>query len=261
MALLLYYSGIVWLYGVIRKSILSQYRLTILMYHRVRDDSVDPDMSVSTTHFDRQMGLLSKSFDVISLAEVVELLNGDRSLRRDTVAITFDDGYQDNYVNAFPILNKHGLTATVFIISGRVGEEGMLSLTEIKEMRRAGWEIGSHTITHPILKDLSDEAAKREIVDSKRDLEALLGEEINVFAYPKGKKLVHLDDRDVSLVREAGYRAAVVTDNGWIDRGSDPCQLRRIGIRNVPMFVVKARLSGIFESYPFRKLRAVAGLH
>jgi hypothetical protein len=91
-------------------------------------------------------------------------------------------------------------------------------------------------------------------------LQQLLKQEVNLFAYPKGKKNVHYTPAIKSIVQKAGYSAAVCTDNGVVTLESDPFELNRIGIRNFPMFVVKTRISGIFESFPVRFVRGFLGV-
>ena len=91
-------------------------RFLILMYHRVRDDNVATNISVSTKNFERQMEYLKESFKLVSLENLVKNINSRTNSTMDAIAITFDDGYRDNYWNAFPILKKNGFPATVFVI-------------------------------------------------------------------------------------------------------------------------------------------------
>ncbi len=259
LSFVLYYSGIVFVYKLIRKHVFRKYRSMVLMYHRVRDDEKDPDMSVRAESFKKQLEYFSQHFDVLSLKDFLEgTKRGGR--RKDTLTITFDDGYEDNYQVAFPVLKSFGMPATIFLISGESDlYEEMLTLVEINEMRKHAIGFGSHTVTHPILTELDPKAADLEITGSKKELEARLGETIRYFAYPKGKRY-HFNDQIKSIVREAGYEAAFCTENGYVDETSDRFAIRRIGIRNVPMFVLKTRLSGIFESRPIYFLRRLMGL-
>lgn len=179
---------------------------------------------------------------------------------RDTLVITFDDGFKDNFDNAYPILKKYGAGATIFLIAGAIGQEDMLNEQQIREMQGSLIEFGSHTVTHPILATLPIQKATGEIADSKRLLQDLLHQEVNLFAYPKGKKNVHYTSVTKSIVQKAGYLAAVCTDNGPVSPDSDLFELKRIGIRNFPMFVIKTRISGIFESPPIRYFRNRVGV-
>ncbi|MCW5661949.1 MAG: polysaccharide deacetylase family protein [Burkholderiaceae bacterium] len=103
----------------------------------------------------------------------------------------------------------------------------MMSSQQVRELRSMGMQIGAHTITHPILASMTDESARAEIVDSRRHLEAILGEPVRLFAYPNGKPGGDYDARHVEMVREAGFAAAASTVWGVSTRGSDRFQLRR----------------------------------
>jgi len=255
---ILYFSGFVMVYKIIRKHLFRRYRSIVVMYHRVRDDDKDPDMTVSSVTFQKQMAYLKKHFQAVSLDELMRGLEAKKV--KDTVAITLDDGYEDNYSNAYPILRDFDLPATIFLISGESDlYEDMLTLEQIRQMQPHKILFGSHTISHPILTELDKEAAFREIAGSKKELETKLNSTVQFFAYPKGKRY-HFNGAIKAFVKEAGYEAAFCTENGYVDKDSDRFEVRRIGIRNVPMFVFKTRLSGIFESRPVYSLRKLLGL-
>ena len=142
------------------------------------------------------------------------------------VIVTFDDGYADNYTVAFPILKRYGFVATVFLVSDYVNTDHvycwdlpaaeaqgdlnpyrLLSWGQIHEMAAYGIEFGSHTCTHPQLTQLTTQECWTEIVRSRVDLQARLGREVVSFCYPRGD----LNAEVVQMVRQAGYRSAVVT--------------------------------------------------
>ena len=114
------------------------------------------------------------------------------------------------------------MTGTVYVVSSAIGginewdsragdmREPMMSLAQIKELAEAGFEIGSHTVSHPHLTTISDEQLQREIVDSKRALEDITGKEVVSFSYPYGD----LDERVIDAVMAAGYKNAVSTKLG-----------------------------------------------
>lgn len=122
------------------------------------------------------------------------------------VAITFDDGYADNYTTAWPILKQYKATATIYLAPEMVGID-RLSPQMIHEMNAAGIEFGAHTRTHAHLPSTEEAAARQEIFDSRALVAALTGQHCMSFAYPYGK----FTDRDVALVRAAGFTSAVTT--------------------------------------------------
>jgi peptidoglycan/xylan/chitin deacetylase (PgdA/CDA1 family) len=253
---LLYFSGIVPLYINFRKRYFKQYITIILMYHRINDTNNDQDISVSPKNFKFQIKYLKRNFDVISLDELIKRLKQNYLLERDVVAITFDDGYKDNFTNAYPILEKYDIPATVFIITGLINQNSkMLSSEEIIKMRKKNITFGSHTVTHKVLSEIERDSALLEIRASKSVLEDILQEEIKYFAYPCGKIGRDFNEESIQMVKKTGYLAAFSTDNGCINRDSNLFALNRIGIRNFPLFVFKVRVSGFFENKWFYMLR------
>jgi peptidoglycan/xylan/chitin deacetylase (PgdA/CDA1 family) len=133
------------------------------------------------------------------------------------IVLTFDDGDEDAYTTAYPLLMAHHLTGTFYIITGNVGKPGYVTWDQIKEMSDNGMEIGAHTITHPYLTHLHPVAAYWEILGSRLDLQYHLGIDITTFAYPDN------DHNRVTstLVRLAGFRTAVIVDFHTGDSVSD----------------------------------------
>jgi peptidoglycan/xylan/chitin deacetylase (PgdA/CDA1 family)/glycosyltransferase involved in cell wall biosynthesis len=157
----------------------------------------------------------------------------DEVLPKHTL-LTFDDGYDDLYTELLPWLQKYKFTALVFLVANHIGgtnqwdqkrglrARNLLTLAQIHEMQRCGVEFGSHTLTHPSLPSLSNDDLHREVSDSRRKLEDMLGVEITSFAYPYGG----VDRRVRAAVARAGYRLAFTTLAG-VNRWNDPlCQNR-----------------------------------
>lgn len=206
--------------------------LRILFYHRISDE--DDALAVAPGRFREQMELLARTgYDVIDLSEAAGQLGSGRSLPR-TIALNFDDGYRDVAEHALPVLERLGFPATVFIATGVTDgtasfawyrrQPPLLTWEEITELDSGGTlSFGAHSITHPNLRALRDEAARREIVGSKLALEERLGREVEAFCYPAGL----FSDRERSYVAEAGFRLAVSCEPGVNRPGGDPLALRR----------------------------------
>lgn len=119
-----------------------------------------------------------------------------------------------------------------------------MSWSDISNIKKTGLiSIGSHTITHPRLNEISENEAKKEIFQSKKIIEEKTGGEITSFCYPDGK----IGERIVSLVKEAGYRSATTTINGLNESNINPFLLKRIGGGNMPVFVFALKISGLFK--------------
>lgn len=213
-----------------------QDRVPILCYHRVV-----PSPLVNTRHgicveaqdFKEQMKFLaSKGYKTISLDILVDNLKGKTQLPQKPIIITFDDGYEDNYLYAFPILTEYNFTATIYLVSGHIGDTNqwdscigeepikLLSNLEIKEMANYGISFGAHTVTHPHLTKLSEDNAFHEIAQSKKDIEDIIGQEVTSFCYPYGE----FNQQIKQTVIESGFKCACACDT---DKINDPYELGR----------------------------------
>lgn len=257
---ILYITGLAFLYGWYQKKLLKHKVMIALMYHRVSDDGKWPDITVSTENFARQIQYLKNNFKVISGDKMIAELSGDGIRDVNEVIITFDDGFKDNYDYAYPILKSYDMPAIIFVATDYIPHEYALNRSEMMELMGNHIDIGAHTITHPVLASLEADEAEREIAGSKKELEIMLGKEVKYFAYPYGKIGRDLAKEHINMVKHLGFKAAFVTDNGFISEKSDLFSLHRIGVRNVPMFVFKVRLSGIFENGLVRLFRRMARL-
>jgi peptidoglycan/xylan/chitin deacetylase (PgdA/CDA1 family) len=201
----------------------------ILFYHRVSDD--DDPLAVSPRRFREQMELLStEGYEVVGLAEALERGLSPGRL----IALNFDDGFRDVVENALPTLERLGFRATVFVPTGVIDgtatfrwyrrQPPLLRWDEIRQLddeRTLRFE--AHSVTHPNLLLLDDEAARHEIRQSKLDLEARLGRPVMAFCYPAGL----FGERERTFVSEAGFRLAVTCEPGVNLPGGDPFTLRR----------------------------------
>jgi peptidoglycan/xylan/chitin deacetylase (PgdA/CDA1 family) len=193
----------------------------ILMYHYVRtvDAGADPlgyELSVEPALFEEHLAWLANNgYTGIRLDLMLRCLRGEPVCPPRPVVITFDDGYADAYESALPALQRHGFTATFYIVSGFVGQPAYMSWDQLAQLRDAGMEIGAHTVDHQMLTRLDLPEMQRQIAQSRQDLEQTLGISVSSFCYPVGD----YDATVVDQVRAAGYASAVTTrwDSNYAD--------------------------------------------
>ncbi|WP_413438376.1 polysaccharide deacetylase family protein [Sulfuriferula sp. GW1] len=215
-----------------------QHGPVMLMYHSVTGGGGRPNWpwAVSMQRFRDQLDFLAETG--WATPTMAELVAAPEKWTGRTAVITFDDGYVDNLA-AWEELQKRGMRATWFMVSGSVGREPswptdgrpagrLLNAAELRTMQASGMEVGSHTANHVRLTQADDKLLSAELNDSKAALEDALGSEISSFAYPYGA----WDARCASAVRESGYRAACTTRTGWALRDDDPYLLRRLTVFN-----------------------------
>ncbi|WP_032120610.1 polysaccharide deacetylase family protein [Clostridium amazonitimonense] len=199
--------------------------IPILYYHSV-EESKDNELRISPEKFRKQLKYLKdNNYITLTLEEAYAYIKDNKSVPKNSVVITFDDGYKDNYDNAFPILKEFDYTATVFVISGLIDKDpNYLNSDEIKEMAKGGIEIGSHTVNHEKLVDISKEEQKQTLTKSKEDLEKLTGKPVTSIAYPFGV----FDDNIIKLTEEAGYKLGFTINKGWGKGSENPLKLSRV---------------------------------
>ena len=229
-----------------------QYVVPILMYHSVSLADESPMSTISPKNFFKQMSFLKRNgYQVITLDDLIEGIKAKKKFSHKTVVITFDDGYQDNYRNAFPFLKEYHFPAAIFLISDATGvSPNLLTWDQVKEMSQYDITFGSHTRRHVYLPEQSEAQLKNEIEGSKRIIEEHLGKPVYYFAYPSGGFSEHIK----SLVAMAGYEAALTTNRGYDRYNIDLYELSRIRINNWDSsLVLWSKLSGYYNL--FRKLR------
>lgn len=224
------------------------YVAPIAMYH-----SIDPDakpenrIAVSPATFERQMRFLKvHHYNVLPLESLATLIKERKRIPSKAIVITFDDGYKDNYIYAFPILKKYNLPATIFIITDEVGRADRLSWDEIKAMQDSGIvTFGSHALgPEPLINIKSEIDLKKQIFDSKKILEEKLGRRISAFSYPEGR----FNNAIKQLVMTAGYKLAVTTSPGKKFSNDDIFALKRLRISATSdnLFVYWIQTSGFY---------------
>jgi peptidoglycan/xylan/chitin deacetylase (PgdA/CDA1 family) len=217
--------------------------IKVLMYHRVTDDPcIAPlamDWCVRTSAFRKQLELLDRlGFTSITFNDYRLHLAGELNLPKKPVILSFDDGYEDTFEIAFPLMEEFGMKGVVFVLGDRTISHNMWDLPDglakirlmsdkqILEMHTAGHEIGSHSMSHARLTQLPRSSAWDEISRSRMLLEMLLNAPIKTFAYPYG--LVNQTLKN--MVADAGYSLACSTYTGPGKFGVDPFELRRMTV-------------------------------
>jgi peptidoglycan/xylan/chitin deacetylase (PgdA/CDA1 family) len=178
--------------------------IPILMYHSIRVSH--NRLCVSPADLSKELDYLKyHGYTTITMNQVWTDLHDRRSLPKKPVAITFDDGYRDNYTEAFPLLRERYMVATIFIITKKLNTPGGITVDELREMNKYGIEIGSHTQHHLNLRTLNQTELIAEIAQSRTILENIFHCPVVSFCYPSGKH----SPAAVAEVKQAGYLGAV----------------------------------------------------
>ena len=270
-----------YLFGPLRRVLPSKRaRVPILMYHSVSDAAPEgkhPYYHTVTTPrvFGEQMRYLQEQgFGSVTLAEAVKYLESGICSVRKPVVITFDDGFRDFLTNAFPLLTRYGLSATMFLPTAYIGDVNRvfkghecLTWSEVRELHRAGVQFGSHTVTHPQLRDLNWPAVESELRASKVAIEDGLGYGVGSFAYPYA--FPETDRTFVQrlglVLREAGYRDGVSTRIGVAGEKDRGFFMKRLPVNSWDdSRFLRAKLAGGYDwlhdvQYVAKLQRKIAG--
>lgn len=222
------------------------YVVPVLMYHAIDHNDKETKLSVNPGSFERQMRFLRKNkYNVMKLDDLAVLIKEKKNIPPKTVAITFDDGFYNNYQYAYPVLKKYNIPATIFVIVDKIGRPGYLGWEEIKEMSDSGVvSIGSHTVSHKWLPEMGTERLRSELSRSKAALEEKTGKPVNALCYPIGAH-DHRVERETGL---AGYTCAVATNPGRFSPIDDVFSLKRIKVSRTSdnLFVFWLETSGYY---------------
>jgi peptidoglycan/xylan/chitin deacetylase (PgdA/CDA1 family) len=207
-------------------------RVPILVYHSVMphhpgQTAEQRVLDVDDSVFVAQMRyLVDGGYHVVSFAALVDALEGRGTLPKRAVVLTFDDGWENQYRHAFPILRRFGMTATFFVFTSPIGKDGKLMTWEqLRALEAAGMTVGSHTRTHPVLPDYHA-ALHNEVEMSRADIAQHLGRAPDFFAYPFGA----WDAQSAAWARAAGYRAARAYRGGAWNSPADLYHLRAVPV-------------------------------
>lgn len=188
--------------------------IPILMYHSISDHPTNT-LCVSPVRFTAEMKhLYDAGYHTIGFDDLKNAWLNHQQLPKKPILITLDDGYEDNYQAAYPILKRYSLRATIFMITGSVGQPNKLSWDTIRFMDQQGLvQFGSHTVYHLDLSHLNESQQRYEIQQSKADLEHHLGHPVIAFCFPSG----HYNATTLQLLQQSGYILAVTTHPGYAD--------------------------------------------
>lgn len=240
-----------WFYKIFYKT------APILLYHRISQISSDPVMLCVTPEcFEKHLQFLKKKYKILPLSELSKRLV-DRTLKGDEVAITFDDGYRDNLINALPLLEKYDIPATIFITTGLLGKVAsfewdmtysevdratFLNKEEIKVLSNHRLiEIGAHTDMHTRLSRMGETEQKLEIAKSKNILEEITGKTITAFAYPFGG-VYDFNNMSKKIVKELGFSFAYSSTQIFAKKTDDYFAIPRLNIRECTVFELSKKL-------------------
>ena len=232
-------------------------KIPVLTYHSV--DESGSVISTDAATFRGQMNFLKGAgFNIVSLGNLIKNFGENKNLPAKTIVLTFDDGFQNFYMEAFPILEEFGFTATVFLVTNYCEKhndwEGnlptlerskLMSWSEIKELYNHGIEFGAHSLSHPDFTKISLEQVERELIESKSVIEDKLGSAVETFAYPYGKF-----NNAVKRLTAQNYAIACSTNLGKVNAMSDFFQLERVDtyyLKNEKIF--KSLNSASFDRY------------
>lgn len=238
---------------------LSQRRgIPVLLYHSI--DSTGSVVSITSEEFRRQMAYLNATgYKTISLPDFLGYLCSDTVPRGKMVVLTFDDGFKNNYTEAFPILREYGFTATIFLATDYIDRVcswekhdsiprlPLLSWDEIKEMSDYGIDFESHTCSHPYLSRLTREEMRKELLGSKKVIETQLNKPVTFFCHPYGDSSRETQE----AARECGYVGVFGgLDYSLLNTKEDVYNLSRVGTaRFTSLEDFKAGLLGTYDCY------------
>jgi peptidoglycan/xylan/chitin deacetylase (PgdA/CDA1 family) len=215
-----------------------QLHIPILMYHYISTppnihDPIRVDLSVTPDMFESQLRyLISHKYHTITLDQAYAAIQGNGLLPPNPVVLTFDDGYRDFYEQAFPLLKKYQLKASVYIVTNFTNNPAYVTWDMIRQMSDSGLiEIASHALDHPDLRTKNSVDLAVELQHSKQLLEEHTGKVVDSFCYPYGA----YDARVLEAVHSAGYIGATTTLPGSWHSASDLLTLTRVRIKNAPM--------------------------
>jgi peptidoglycan/xylan/chitin deacetylase (PgdA/CDA1 family) len=220
--------------------------MPILMYHHITNapthNMLDLSLTVTPNVFGQQLDYLKQhGYHTITFNQLFDFLYYNGPLPNKPIILTFDDGYDDAYTFAYPILRKHGYSGMFYIITGKVGWKGQATWDQLCEMLANGMQMGSHTITHRNMGEvwrISPQAAQQEFQQSRQDMQTRLGVIIQQFCYPTGEPFHH----EKPVVQQAIM--ALLEQDGYIGATTDPPPVGMTQDSQKPFILLRVRVDG-----------------
>lgn len=209
--------------------------IPVLMYHSIEREVLSNgqlnELRVPKEAFKEQMQYLKDNgFTTLTIDEALKFLISNEGVPEKSVVLTFDDGYVDNYINAYPILKEFGFNASVFVITGVVDKDpNYMTSLQLKELEANGIEIHPHTVNHEKLSELTYEKQLSTLKESKEFVEKLLNKKAECIAYPFGM----FNDNTVKAAKEAGYTMGLTTNGKWSGKEDGIFTLDRVYISSL----------------------------
>lgn len=238
-------------YSAILPLVLKKPYRIVLCYHGVREQDVEG--------FEKQMGWLTNKCKVVRISEI---LTAEPDNFDAIAAITFDDAFVNLLKNALPVLRKYGLTASIFAPAGNLAQtpkwcipesssdrdEMVMSKEQLAEIDKEGFEILSHTASHPVLTEIDDSALSSELSESKLALEKIVGREVSGIAYPHGA----YDSRVCAAAREAGYQLGCTIEPRVVNGDTDSMEIGRVVVSpSDGLFEFGLKVGGAYQAMSY----------
>ncbi|MGG0045394.1 polysaccharide deacetylase family protein [Bacillus subtilis] len=199
-------------------------KLPILMYHSISSGN---SLRVPKKEFEAHMKWLrDNGYQTLTPKEAYLMLTQDKKPSEKCVLITFDDGYTDNYQDAYPVLKKYGMKATIFMIGKSIGHRHHLTEEQMKEMAQHGISIESHTIDHVELNGLTPQQQQSEMADSKKLFDHMFHQQTTIISYPVGR----YNEETLKAAEKTGYQMGVTTEPGAASRDQGMYALHRVRV-------------------------------
>lgn len=199
----------------------------VLMYHSI-DYEKNNGLRTPKEQFEKQIRYIKDNgYTTLTLNELYNFFANNKPVPKKSVVLTFDDGYLDNYKNAYPILKQYGIKATIFVITNTIDKDSKyMNSMQLRKLQNDGIDIESHTLNHEDLSSLSYERQLKILTQSKQNLEKMLDKKINYIAYPCGK----YNSDTLRAARDSGYIMAFATGNRTARKCNGIFALHRIGV-------------------------------